>query len=307
MKSTSTLRPWGKRAGRRLWRSAALEQGRPLASRARPHRGGLLSDRGPTAFHLVLLLLLFCCVPALVSGAAENRYSATVSIYFSPDGGCTDAVVRELAAAQKHVLVQAYAFTSAPITKALLDAQKRGVEVQVLLDKSNVTAQYSSATFLTNAAIPVAIDSQHAIAHNKVMIIDDTTVLTGSFNFTKAAEHANAENLVILKDAPDLAQRYRQNWLAHAAHSSAYQAKDAALRKGLVIEQEMQSQGTRASDVAKKNDDPVRGNRSSKVYHLPGCPGYSRLSAKNTVRFMSEADAIAAGFRKAKNCPAGSP
>jgi len=139
------------------------------------------------------------------------------------------------------------------------------------------------------------------------MIIDDTTVLTGSFNFTKAAEHANAENLVILKDAPDLAQRYRQNWLAHAAHSSAYRAKDAALRKGLVIEQEMQSQGTRASDVAKKNDDPVRGNRSSKVYHLPGCPGYSRLSAKNTVRFMSEADAIAAGFRKAKNCPAGSP
>ena len=59
-------------------------------------------------------------------------------------GGVTDAVVRELAAAQKHVLVQAYAFTSAPIAKALLDAHKRGVNVQALLDKSNVTAQYSS-------------------------------------------------------------------------------------------------------------------------------------------------------------------
>lgn len=260
-----------------------------------------------TAFPIVLLLLLCCWVPAFVSHAAENRYSATVSIYFSPDGGCTDAVVRELAAAQKQVLVQAYGLTSAPIAKALLDAHKRGVDIQVLLDKSNVTAQYSSATFLSNSAIPVSIDSQHAIAHNKVMIIDDATVITGSFNFTKQAEHANAENLVILKDAPDLAQRYRQNWLAHAAHSSAYQAKDDALRKGPVPEQQKQSQGTRASDVAKNNDGPVRGNQSSQVYHLPGCPGYTRLSAKNAVKFLSEADAIAAGFRKAKNCPAGRP
>ena len=92
----------------------------------------------------VTVLFLCCCLPTSVSRAAENQYSATVSIYFSPDGGCTDAVVRELAAAQKHVLVQAYAFTSAPIAKALLDAHKRGVNVQALLDKSNVTAQYSS-------------------------------------------------------------------------------------------------------------------------------------------------------------------
>ena len=139
------------------------------------------------------------------------------------------------------------------------------------------------------------------------MIIDDTTVIIGSFNFTKAAERANAENLVILKDAPELVQRYRQNWRAHAAHSSAYRAKDAALRKGSVPEREKQSQGTRTSDIAKENDGPVRGNPSSQVYHLPRCPGYPRLSAKNAVKFRSEADAVAAGFRKAKNCPAGSP
>ena len=139
------------------------------------------------------------------------------------------------------MLVQTYAFTNVPIAKTLLEAQKRGVDIQVLLDKSNATAQYSSATFLTNVAIPVSIDSQHAIAHNKVMIIDNATVITESFNFTKAAEHANAEHLVILKDSPGLAQRYRQNWLAHAAHSSAYRAKGVTLRKGPVTEQELQS------------------------------------------------------------------
>jgi phosphatidylserine/phosphatidylglycerophosphate/cardiolipin synthase-like enzyme len=251
----------------------------------------------------VTVLFLWCCLPADVSHTAENRYPATVSVYFSPDGGCTDAVVRELAAAQKHVLVQAYAFTSAPIAKALLDAHKQGVDIQVLLDQSNVTAQYSSATFLTNAAIPVSIDSQHAIAHNKVMIIDDATVITGSFNFTKAAEHANAENLVILKDSPGLVQRYRQNWLTHAAHSSAYRAKDAALRKDHATGQGLQSQGTRVSDVPKRNDDPVRGNRSSKIYHLPTCPAYDTLSPKNIVSFPSEAEARRAGYRKADNCP----
>src|SRR5262249_34657345 len=144
---------------------------------------------------LVLLCCWLYCVPPSVSQAEEQPYPATVSVYFSPGGGCTDAVVRALASARRDVPVQAYSFTSAPIAKALIEAQKRGVAVHVLLDKSNVTAQYSSATFLTHAAIPVAIDSHHAIAHNKVMIIDDTTVVTGSFNFTKAAEQANAENL----------------------------------------------------------------------------------------------------------------
>ena len=48
---------------------------------------------------------------------------------------------------------------------------------------------------------------------------------------------------------------------------------------------------------------PVRGNRNSKVYHLAtGCPSYDRVSEKNRVTFRSEAEARAAGFRKAGNC-----
>ena len=61
--------------------------------------------------------------------------------------------------------------------------------------------------FLTHADIPVLIDAKHAIAHNKVMIIDGKTVITGSFNFTKAAEEQNAESLVIIKDS-SLANKY---------------------------------------------------------------------------------------------------
>lgn len=145
----------------------------------------------------------------------------TWQVYFSPYGGATQAIVRELRGAHKSILVQAYSFTSAPIAKALVDAFRRGVDVQVILDQSQVTARYSSADFLAYAGIPVRIDSEHTIAHNKVMVIDGETVITGSFNFTKAAEEKNAENLLILRDK-SLASRYSENWERHARHSPLF-------------------------------------------------------------------------------------
>jgi phosphatidylserine/phosphatidylglycerophosphate/cardiolipin synthase-like enzyme len=142
-------------------------------------------------------------------------------VYFSPHGGCTEAVIRELNKAKSTILVQAYSFTSSPIAKALLDAHKRGVKVEVILDKSQRTEKYSSATFLFNAGIPTKIDAKHTIAHNKVMVIDGEMVITGSFNFTKAAEEKNAENLLVIRDKK-LAERYTKNWQEHDKHSEVY-------------------------------------------------------------------------------------
>jgi len=151
-------------------------------------------------------------------------HAADIQVFFSPKGGCTEAVVESLDKATKTVLVQAYSFTSAPIAKALVDAHKRGVNVEVILDKSNRTEKYSSADFIQRAGIPTFIDARHAIAHNKIMIIDGHTILTGSFNFTKAAEESNAENLLVIQDSA-LAARYAANWQTHLAHSEFYQGK----------------------------------------------------------------------------------
>ena len=126
-----------------------------------------------------------------------------------------------LESATNTVLVQAYSFTSAPIARALADAEHRGTKVQVILDKSQRTEKYSEADFLKNEGIPTMIDAEHAIAHNKIMIIDSYLILTGSFNFTKAAEENNAENLLVIND-PILASRYVENWRIHAGHSEAY-------------------------------------------------------------------------------------
>jgi phosphatidylserine/phosphatidylglycerophosphate/cardiolipin synthase-like enzyme len=143
-----------------------------------------------------------------------------VEVYFSPNNGATEAIVREIGQARAEIRVQAYSFTSAPIAEALLKAHRRGIKVEVILDKSQKTQKYSSSTFLTNARIPTYIDARHAIAHNKIIIVDQSVVITGSFNFTKAAEDKNAENLLIIR-SKELARPYLDNWRRHRDHSAA--------------------------------------------------------------------------------------
>jgi phosphatidylserine/phosphatidylglycerophosphate/cardiolipin synthase-like enzyme len=174
---------------------------------------------------LVLILILLAFLP----GCYEPRGPETlppIEVYFSPHGGCTEAVVGEIDAAKTGILVQAYSFTSAPIAKALVDAHRRGVKIDVILDESQETEKYSEADFLVHAGIPVKIDAQHAIAHNKVMVIDGQVVITGSFNFTRQAEQANAENLLVIRDKT-IADKYAANWRAHEEHSEPYERKES--------------------------------------------------------------------------------
>jgi len=174
-----------------------------------------------TALFTIFTVILLIVVSPPITLPQEKPHTCNWEVYFSPHGGCTEAIVKELNKAKTTVLVQAYPFTSAPIAKALLNAHKRGVKVEVILDKSQRTDKYSSATFFYNAGIPVKIDAVHAIAHNKIMIIDGETVITGSFNFTKAAEEKNAENLLVIRDRK-LAERYIKNWQEHDRHSEVY-------------------------------------------------------------------------------------
>lgn len=148
-----------------------------------------------------------------------------VETFFSPKGGCAAAIAGAIGRATQSIHVQAYSFTSAPIAAALVAAHKRGVRVQVILDKSQQTEKYSEADFLQHAGIAVFIDSAHSIAHNKVMILDGHTVITGSFNFTKSAEENNAENVLIIHQTPALAEKYLSNWQLHQRHSSAWRRR----------------------------------------------------------------------------------
>ena len=173
------------------------------------------------------LLFAFLIALSLSTFSLAEQFPATgtIDVYFSPRGGATEAIVSEINNARTEILVQAYSFTSKPIAKALIEAKKRGIRIEAVLDRSQRSEKYSSADFIAHAGIPTYIDDNHAIAHNKIIIIDKQVLVTGSFNFTKSAEERNAENLLILKGNKSLLDRYIQNFNKHQKHSEAYSGR----------------------------------------------------------------------------------
>lgn len=153
---------------------------------------------------------------------AQETNSPDIRVYFSPHGGCTDAVVRAVRESRSRILVEAYSFTSEPIAAALIDAGKRGVDVEVILDKSQEQARGTEADVISLAGIPTYTDPAYRIAHDKVMIIDGSRVITGSFNFTRSAEEYNAENLLVISNDPPLAAQYEASWKEHLARSRPF-------------------------------------------------------------------------------------
>ncbi|MGZ6237009.1 MAG: phospholipase D family nuclease [Syntrophales bacterium] len=169
----------------------------------------------------VILLFVFGAgsVSVQLAYAADLTLNNTPTrVCFSPHGRCTAAIVKEVDNARSEILMEAYSFTSKEIAAAILKAHKRGIHVEIILDKSNRSARYSSGDFTSHMGITTYINAAYAIAHNKIMIIDREIVITGSFNFTKAAEEKNAENLLILRNK-DLAGLYPRNWENHKEHS----------------------------------------------------------------------------------------
>lgn len=168
------------------------------------------------------LLLIFISLLGCSRGGetieADNN-DTRIQVCFTPGQDCTAMLVDTINAAQKNVEVQAYSFTSYPIAKALVQAAGRGVDVEVILDKTQFDGQHFSVSgYLYQHGISLYEDDTVNIAHNKVMIFDGNTLETGSFNFTKAAQTQNAENMLIIHN-PEVAAAYLKNWQDRKNHS----------------------------------------------------------------------------------------
>jgi phosphatidylserine/phosphatidylglycerophosphate/cardiolipin synthase-like enzyme len=156
--------------------------------------------------------------------ARHGPWEASWAVYFSPNGGAAHAILNAIRSTQHTILVQAYLLYSTRLAGALVRAHQRGVQVHVILD---ATAQphhppVSAVARLVAAGIAVSLDARHAWAHDKVMILDGAFVITGSSNWTVAADKENGENLLVIRDSR-LARVYTENWRRHAHHSTPYQ------------------------------------------------------------------------------------
>lgn len=153
--------------------------------------------------------------------------TASVRVLFTPGDDVAGQIVEALQGARRQVLVQAFSFTHDEIAQALLEAQRRGIDVRVIADREQTERmERGQIPGLARAGLPVWLDGEHQGAHNKVMVIDANstggTVITGSYNFTRAAQHKNAENVVFITGSAALVQAYVQNWQRHLAHSRPF-------------------------------------------------------------------------------------
>ena len=241
-----------------------------------------------------LRLLLAAILAAQLASAPAS--AGQIEVCFSPPlaGGCDPlaTVVQAIDEARKTVLVQMYALTSREIVSALGNAKHRGIDVRAIVDRSQLKEDRSETYAvgrLVSAGVPVLVDTVPGLMHNKVMIVDGATVITGSFNYTWSAEHRNAENLLVIHD-PTLAAKYTQNWNIHAARSRP-------------LATSAQGASPSAQAAPKAAAGPIVGNRRSMIYEWPGCPYYDKIAPHNRAGFPNAQAAEAAGYRPAKNCP----
>jgi len=178
-----------------------------------------MNRRGAAARTLVVALALSVAPAADADAPTPRRYAAagTVEIAFTPGDAVDNLIVAAIDRAQTEVLVHAYTFTHRKIAQALINARRRGVTVAVLADREQARAVPQNVLAqLAGGGIEVWLDGNFAAAHNKVIVIDAglprATTITGSYNFTLAAQRSNAENIVVLHDNEPVARAYRDNW-----------------------------------------------------------------------------------------------
>ena len=153
--------------------------------------------------------------------------TGTVQVAFTPGDDAGKLIADAISGARRQVLVQAFSFTHHRIAEALITARRRGVDVKVIADKEQTQKIPTSVIArIAAAGVPVFLDSDHTSAHNKVMVIDagspETTLVTGSFNFTQAAQYKNAENVLVIRGNAALTELYLRNWQQHYEHSQPY-------------------------------------------------------------------------------------
>ena len=242
--------------------------------------------RNPGLIQIRLHRAWLCSAAALLAVmAAVPVEGAEIRVCFAPPlAGSCDPVATILSAinrARTTIRIQMYSLTLHEIASALVRAKRRGVDVRLIVDHGQLHQDRNDSlrvAALAAAGVPVLVDTVPGLMHNKIMVIDGETVITGSFNYTWGAEHLNAENLLMVHD-PALAAEYLRDWDQRAAQSRPLIAAGAG-PSGSVV-----------------------GNRRTMIYQWPGCRYYSKISPRNRVEFPTAEAAEAAGYRPANNCP----
>jgi phosphatidylserine/phosphatidylglycerophosphate/cardiolipin synthase-like enzyme len=141
------------------------------------------------------------------NGANFNQDGTPVRILFAPEDNVVGAMVEELDKADTVIRFMTFSFTVDSIAETIQSRAAEGVQVQGIFETTGSETAFSELTPLFCAGLVVRQDGNGFILHHKVFIVDDDTVITGSFNISDSATRSNDENLVVIQD-PVLAAQY---------------------------------------------------------------------------------------------------
>jgi phosphatidylserine/phosphatidylglycerophosphate/cardiolipin synthase-like enzyme len=129
--------------------------------------------------------------------------------YFCPEDSCSIHVIENLKEAKNEIYFMTFSFTHDGIGRTLISMHNKGVKIQGIFEKTrqNEFSEY----YNLNNSIDVKWDEYEYVMHHKVFIIDNKTVITGSFNPTVSADESNDENVLIIHDE-NIAKKYLEEF-----------------------------------------------------------------------------------------------
>jgi len=130
-------------------------------------------------------------------------------IYFCPESDCSEKVISLIDSARRSIDIAVLIFSHGNISDALIRARERGVDVRVLFDASWAKGPLSVDEILARAGVGVRYDSNPAEMHNKILVVDDRIVATGSFDYALTSAIANNETLIVMR-SPREARSFRE-------------------------------------------------------------------------------------------------
>ncbi|MFH0839380.1 MAG: phospholipase D family protein [Candidatus Omnitrophota bacterium] len=251
-----------------------------------------------TLFLTTLILSCYGCSPQRPPLSVD---AGNINVFFSPQDGCAKEVIYRIDQAQHSIYIVMYFFTSRDIAQALVRARQRGLEVRVCLhapEKSSEYDKYSKDGYLKNSGISVALIKGKGIMHNKFCIIDETIVLTGSYNWTKRAEYENDENMVVIR-SKDVARLYKEEFdrIYNGKKPSSFSYKDERGIDKIPFVALDAPVGTPS-----KSAGYYVGNKKSMKLHSSRCEETVRISPANKKEFKDKREALQKGYAPCKLC-----
>ncbi len=159
---------------------------------------------------IFFILVYFCFLNVSLS---FNCLKPKISIFFSSNSNIENNILNYIYRAKKEILLSAYILSSKKIINSLISACNRNVKIKILLDGKSMIKKDYILKKISLFNIPIKLNFNYNIMHNKFLIIDNNSVETGSYNYTYSANWLNAENIIYLDCVPKIVLKYKKEFL----------------------------------------------------------------------------------------------